>query len=73
MIQPPGEPRGQHLCEVRPKKFELHTQNFIKDEMTGSAFLKNCKKVKMKSQDQKMLFLVNLSENVQRFVLIWVL
>ena len=34
MIQPPGEPREQHLGDVRPQKFELGTQNFIKDEMT---------------------------------------
>jgi len=25
LIQPPGEPREQHLGDVRPKKFELHT------------------------------------------------
>ena len=24
LIQPPGEPREQHLGDVRPKKFELH-------------------------------------------------
>ena len=24
MIQPPGEPREQHLCDVRPKKFKVH-------------------------------------------------
>ena len=24
LIQPPGEPREQHLDDVRPKKFELH-------------------------------------------------
>ena len=23
-IQLPGEPREQHLAEIRPKKFELH-------------------------------------------------
>ena len=34
LIQPPGGPREQHL-DVRPQKFELGTQNFIKDEMTG--------------------------------------
>ena len=24
LTQPPGEPREQHLGDVRPKKFELH-------------------------------------------------
>ena len=31
LIQPPGEPREQHLGDVRPKEFE----NFIKDKITG--------------------------------------
>ena len=64
LIQLPGEPREQHLGDVRPKKFELHkfsftTKNFIKDEMTGRVdilwriFEKIAKKLKMKSQEQK--------------------
>ena len=35
MIQPPGEPREQHLVDVRQKKFELHKISKISDENTG--------------------------------------
>jgi len=48
LIQPPGEPREQHLGDVRQKKVRA-TQNFIKDEMTGrvdihSAYLRKMQK-----------------------------
>ena len=58
LIQPPGEPREQHLGDVRHKKFELHKIN-IKDKMTERVdilwriFEKIAKKLKMKSQGQK--------------------
>ena len=53
LIQPPGEPRKQHLGEVRATKI------FIKDEITGRVdilgriFEKIAKKLKMISQNQK--------------------
>ena len=59
MIQPPGEHQEQHLGDVRPKKFELATQNIIKDKMTVRVnilwciFEKIAKKLKIKSQEQK--------------------
>ena len=59
MIQPAGEPREQHLGDVRTKKFEL--QNIITHKMTGRVnilwrtFEKNEKKFKIKSQERKEL------------------
>ena len=52
MIQPPGEPREQHLGDVQLKNCELCTQHFIKNKMTGRVhilwriFWKNAKKLK---------------------------
>jgi hypothetical protein len=51
LIQPPGEPREQHLGDVRQKV--RASQNFIKDKMTGRVnilkriFEKIAKKVKI--------------------------
>ena len=59
LIQPPGGPREQRLGEVRPKKFEL--RKFI-----CRIFGKSGKKFKMKSQNQKISYLVNLTENFQK-------
>ena len=58
LIQQSGEPREQHLGDVRPKKFELHKFH-KKKKMTGRVdilwciFEKNSKKLKMKSQERK--------------------
>ena len=43
-IQPSGEPREQHIGDVRPKKVEL--QNFWKDRYTLAHFLENCQRDK---------------------------
>ena len=57
--QPPGEPREHHLGDVLPKKFELHTQNFIKYKMTRRVdtrkriFEKIANKLKIKSHERK--------------------
>ena len=46
LIQPPGEPREQHLGDVRPKKFELHKKTGrvailgVKNEMNQLETLK---------------------------------
>ena len=61
LIQPPGEPREQHLGDVRPKKFELHKiswkQNEPKGRYTQRIFEKNAKKLKMKLQERKNVVL----------------
>ena len=39
LLQPPGEPREQHLrSDVQQKKVRA-TENFIKDEMTGRVYI----------------------------------
>ena len=58
MIQPQGEPREHHLGEVWPKSLSYTKYS--------GAFFKKCKIVKNLVQKQKSLFLVNLSENVQK-------
>ena len=47
LIQPPGEPREQHLGDVQTKKFELHKIS-LKNKMTGRVdiLFKKSKKVK---------------------------
>ena len=50
LIQPPGEPREQHLGDVRPKSSSYtkshKRQNDRKGRYTMANFWKNCKKVK---------------------------
>ena len=53
LIQPPGEPREQHLGDVRTKKFELHKMTGRVDILIFTHFEKNAKKFKMKSQERK--------------------
>ena len=72
MIQPPrgGELR-EHLGSTQKV---LATQNFIKDKMTGRVdilwpiFKKIAKKLRIKSQERKTSFLVDLSENVLKIL-----
>ena len=77
LIQPPGEPRKQHLSDVRPKKFELHKikrrQNYWKGRYTLAHFWENYKKVKMKSEERKTLFLVYFLKMFNKFTFFWVL
>ena len=57
LIQTPGEPREQHLGDVRPEKFELHKTSLKKIigrvDILWRNFDKNAKKLKMKSQERK--------------------
>ena len=68
LIQPPGEPREQHLGDVRSNQKFCATQNFIKKNDRKIA-----KKLKMKSQERKKrrFWLIYLKHS--KNLLIWVL
>ena len=69
LIQPPGEPREQHLGDVRPKQFELQKISKKTKWPEGSiylgAFLRKLQKIKNEAQQRKNivfgLFICKLS------------